>query len=73
VGESAGAEKSHALISEGDVAGEQALYPKLTQLATTIPRAPMKTVKDPLSLLGRPGSGFGLPSFSELRLLYTGA
>jgi PST family polysaccharide transporter len=69
LGEYAGAEKITRLFQQGMWPVNQALYPKLTQLAKNNPQGAMKTVRLSLLFLGGLGLVFGLAIFLGAPLL----
>jgi PST family polysaccharide transporter len=69
LGEYAGAEKITRVFQQGMWPVNQALYPKLTQLAKNNPQGAMKTVRLSLLFLGGLGLVFGLAIFLGAPLL----
>jgi PST family polysaccharide transporter len=69
LGEYAGAEKIARVFQQGMWPVNQALYPKMTQLAQNNPRGALKTVRLSLLFLGGLGLVFGLAIFLGAPLL----
>ena len=69
LGEYAGAEKITRVFQQGMWPVNQALYPKMTQLAQNNPRGALKTVRLSLLFLGGLGLVFGLAIFLGAPLL----